>query len=80
MRPAQRGEEQDHRLHVLDLGVRDGNSLWRRDLVRRVDPEGRSGLAELVGGGELDEQWFVVSRLEGGHFDLGLHLLNPEGG
>ena len=80
MRPAQFGEEKDHRLHVLNLSVRDRNGLRRRDLIRWVDPEGRSRPAELIGGGELDEQRLMMSGLEGGDLDLGLYLLDPEGG
>ena len=82
MWPAQRGEIQNHRLGILDLGRGDGDGLGRGDGGGRVDDE-RGGLEAggfaLDGAGRGD---FQRPLAQGVHRDGDLvrHFGDPEGG
>lgn len=79
MRPGQAREVEIHRLHVLDLGVGDGDRFRRRDVVRRLHFEGRSGLRAGVGRRDPQKQG-LISSLRGRNLEVVLHGLDPEGG
>ena len=78
MRPRQAGEVEQDRLRILDLGGGDGDGRGRGDGMGRIDEEGGHQGAGMRGRGGDREGGFP--DLVDGDDELGLDLLDPEGG